>query len=272
MLLRSANHGSRVVVRAFARIHKGACRVKMETSQMPFLAGQKFSNGLRISLRQSNLVRATTDRIGLLAKLVAGKNIIHVGCVDHLPLLEDKRRQGLWLHEVLSQSASRCVGLDINQEGCEYMRKLGYKDILHFDMINDELPAEIKKQKFACLVLGEIIEHVDNPVAFLTALRDKFIDVAETIILTTPNAFRFQNMVYTILRRECINSDHRYWFTPYTLGKVLALSGYDELEVNMVWDFPCRMSLNSALKAIIGVTMPAAKDCLFFTARLKRAH
>jgi len=75
------------------------------------------------------------------------------------------------------------------------------------------------------MVLGEILEHVDNPVDFITRLRIKYKDKIKGLIITVPNAFRKRNFYNAFRNIEKINSDHRYWFSPYTITKVLHQGG-----------------------------------------------
>lgn len=76
------------------------------------------------------------------------------------------------------------------------------------------------------------MEHVDNPVYFLKKIKDKFS--FDKIIITIPNALRMDNFTQTIINTENINSDHRYWFTPYTLSKILSQSGLNAQEITLL--------------------------------------
>jgi hypothetical protein len=76
------------------------------------------------------------------------------------------------------------------------------------------------------MILGEIIEHISNPAAFLNALRERYAGYVGKIILTTPHAFRYKNFTRAAkTHQEIINSDHRFWFTPYTLAKIAVDAG-----------------------------------------------
>ena len=242
--------------------------MKMNASDIPYLKGQKFTNDLCLGLKQIGSGTDAFDRLEFLRQTVAGKSVIHVGCVDHMPLIAEKRKHGLWLHEILLKSARTCVGIDINREGIDYMKEQGIADVYHADIIRDEIPAQIKSRKFDYLVLGEMIEHVDNPVDFLSAVRKKFADVVESIVTTTPNAFRFQNMVASLRQRENINSDHRYWFTPYTLLKIMSQAGYEDIDVDTVWYSPRRSFVTGTIRSMIGSAFPGTKDCLIARAKL----
>ncbi|WP_369601988.1 methyltransferase domain-containing protein [Hahella sp. SMD15-11] len=187
-----------------------------------YLRGKRFSDGVSVVYKKTGSV---VSRIEYLSAMVNGKAVIHVGCVDHLPLLNKKIDSGTWLHSKLCERASRCVGLDINRDGVEELRRLGYDDVYHFDILSDIDLIEHEGGWDYC-ILGEMIEHVDNPVLFLSNMRQKMLGRVRGLIVTTPNAFRKDNFLFALRSREVINSDHRYWFTPYTLSKILALSGF----------------------------------------------
>ena len=70
-----------------------------------------------------------------------------------------------------------------------------------------------------------MLEHIDDPVGFLVALREKFSGCVQELIITVPNAFSQKNHERAREGIEKINSDHRYWFTPYTLAKVVVSAG-----------------------------------------------
>jgi hypothetical protein len=242
--------------------------MKLENREVSFLKGHEFTSGLVVPLNRPGLTESRNDRLGFLRELVRGKDIIHIGCVDHMPLIEGKRKSGHWLHDILISSARLCVGIDINREGVEHLKTLGVGNVYTMDILKDDMPAELKGKKFDYLVLGEMIEHVDNPVDFLAAVRKKFAGQARELVTTTPNVFRIQNLINTLRAREYINSDHRYWFSPYTLAKVLSQAGYDDVEIDLVWDAPLRTGFSGMAKRLIGATWPATRDCLIARSHL----
>jgi len=89
-----------------------------------------------------------------------------------------------------------------------------------------KIPKELASEHWDVVVLGEVLEHVDNPVLFLQTLNKQLRFFADTLIITVPNAFRYNNIRYSKRNCEVINSDHRYWFTPYTLLKILIRAGF----------------------------------------------
>lgn len=70
-----------------------------------------------------------------------------------------------------------------------------------------------------------MLEHVDNPVQFLEAVNKNYREIVDKIIITVPNAFSIFNFMTALSGKEAINTDHRYFFTPYTLCKIAYMAG-----------------------------------------------
>ena len=64
-----------------------------------YLEGTKFDNYIRLNIPFENK-DTLESRKTLLIRLVSGKKIIHVGCVDHLEIIDEKIRSGEWIHQV----------------------------------------------------------------------------------------------------------------------------------------------------------------------------
>lgn len=197
-----------------------------------YISGDKFSNSYDYQVPEQE--KHLLIRPNYLAHQVAGKKVLHLGCVDHLPLIEQKIKDHNWLHAILDSSASRCLGIDINEEGLNFMRGLGYQDVVKFDFVNEPTPEIVKSDFWDFAVLGEVLEHTDNPVEFLQAIRQKLSGHCKEIIITVPNAFFYLNFIKGLKGIEYINTDHRYWFSPYTLQKVACRAGYKNLRIKMI--------------------------------------
>ncbi len=191
--------------------------------ELEYLKGIKFSNGAKFKLiNQSDYL----NRDDYLLHLSKNKIVIHLGFVDHIPLIDEKIKKGIWLHKKLIDNSKTCFGVDINKKGIDYIKNnYNYTNLYAIDIINDKIPEEIAKEKIDYLLILDVIEHIGNPVEFLKSIRDKF-DNIDKIILTTPNAFRLNNFIFSLKNIECINTDHRFWFTPYTLSKIVTDAGF----------------------------------------------
>lgn len=210
-----------------------------------YLSGSSFSSGLTIKICQSGDL--LEDRFSIIENITRGKDIIHLGCVDHLPIIEEKIRKNIWLHSRLCSCAHRCLGIDINSEGIKYLEtKLGYTDLVCADITEPNIP-ELMNNQWDFLIMGEILEHVDNPCAFLKVIHENYSQNIHRIIITVPNALSWQNISHTFSHEECINTDHRYWFTPYTLGKIITQAGMEVEEFSFCQPFPSHSRVQSLL-------------------------
>ncbi len=202
--------------------------MKLEQSVLPYLNGAQFSNKLLISYDFFDVI---PDRVSFVCSLAKGKKILHLGCLDHLPLIDAKIAGGKWLHKELTERASKCIGIDIDKEVKDYVEsKHGFDNIILGDFTTTRIK-EILDDHWDFAVLGELLEHIDNPVAYLKAIRENYAGIIDGIIITVPNAWTKTTMRMANKSSEIINSDHRYWFTPYTLAKVIVRAGMEVDEI-----------------------------------------
>jgi hypothetical protein len=196
--------------------------MKLDQQTLEYLNGKKFSNSLVIPYSYREDI---PNRVRFITELVKGKKVIHLGCLDHLPLIAEKITRGQWLHKELTENSSVCIGVDIDQETKKYVEtNYGYTNIVLGDFTKSRLPELVTKQ-WDYAVLGEILEHIDNPVTYLQAIRELYADCLTKLVITVPNAWTQTTMRMANKSSEIINSDHRYWFTPYTLSKVIVQAG-----------------------------------------------
>jgi len=187
------------------------------------LSGEKVDTGARFDV--SFLTdRPVAPRVETLLKLTKEKRVIHVGCADHIEVIDQKIANGSHLHSLLIDNCSECAGIDTNEEAIEHLRAKGMQNLY----CGDDKP----KGFWDYILLGEILEHVGNPVAFLQEVNESFHRKVENIIITVPNAYSHSH-VQTYLSEgiEAINSDHRFWFTPYTILKVMHEAGIEIVDL-----------------------------------------
>ncbi|MCB8571923.1 glycosyltransferase [Bilophila wadsworthia] len=188
---------------------------------------------LYIQIANSHDVKNELTRLDYLISCVRGKRVLHIGCCDHLSLIDTKIANGTWLHGIFLQEAASCFGIDIDKDAIMYLTKKKYKNIYVADVMCD-LPKAIKQEHFDVVVLGEILEHLDSPGVFLQKLHSHF-DYQYELVITVPNAFFWENFKNCINHFERINSDHRFWFTPYTICKLLSGGGYVPQQVSYAY-------------------------------------
>lgn len=164
-------------------------------------------------------------------KKINCENIIHIGCCGHLNNIQRQLDNGTWFHDMLCDNFDNVIGTDINKEAIDFLINKGKKRVYARDAISDsvKLIEELERKKISgetAIILPEVLEHIDNPINFLKNLKERYPN--NYIIITVPNAFGTWVMKGTVIHNyELINSDHKYWFTPYTLIKNMAEAGID---------------------------------------------
>lgn len=191
-----------------------------------YLKGEKYSNALHVEFELDEEDFSYRTQIDLLSEIAAKKRIIHVGCVDHSHAVVDhKIKRKKWLHSRLCSSAQRCHGIDIDQEGIRYIREeLGYNDTSCIDLLSDDFHHLAAGDDWDYLFIPEVLEHVDDPIGFLRNIGDRCSSFRK-LILTVPNAISQENFMLARKGKEIVNSDHRFWFTPYTAAKCICCAG-----------------------------------------------
>src|SRR5258705_13839210 len=103
-----------------------------------------------------------SDRIEAIFAEVRGNDILNLGCVNHSIALTESEKER-WLQLKLSERFPRAnvLGLDIDQENVARMRGQG------MNVEVGDAQRLTYHASFDTIVLGEIIEHLENPGACL---------------------------------------------------------------------------------------------------------
>src|SRR5262245_23805257 len=191
-----------------------------------FLSGEKLDVGRRF---HDLSVPRIADRIAYLRRRCTGKKVLHIGCLDHPEIIVERVKNGTWLHGIISSVADLCVGLDVNYSARDLVRReLGIENIHLLDLsryVNENDLTPLRQTQWDLILCPEILEHITNHQQFLRNLRSISYS-GTTLIVTVPNAFKFGNFVNAFRGFESINSDHKYWFTFYTLSRTLVANGW----------------------------------------------
>lgn len=221
--------------------------MKIDAPTLAYLRGQAFSNGHAFGLAQRGRAPRRFER---LVELAQGRRVLHVGCCDHLELIRQKVAQDRYLHQHLCRSAAHCVGVDTNAAGVALLHELGFPEV--------HLPEQVPESTFDLCLLADVIEHVGDVVSFLRSMRrHRFAE----LVVVTPNLFRWRNFLSA---GELVNTDHRYWFSPYTLCKVLVDAGYTPTRVELLHGD--HVSWRGALAARVLDQLPKYRDTLLVAA------
>ncbi|MFC5520228.1 class I SAM-dependent methyltransferase [Polaromonas jejuensis] len=164
----------------------------------------------------SNLV---DSRAELLIKLVDGKSVLHVGCVDS-GLTASRVEKGALLHGQLAKKATRLCGIDVDEAGIKLLRGYGFENLYAVAPDQNSPTTE----RFDVVLAGEVLEHVSNPGEFLTKYTNNIGDKGK-LILTVPNAFCFTTIFRLFSGIETVHEDHVAYYSFSTLKRLF--SRYD---------------------------------------------
>lgn len=185
-----------------------------------YIRGELFNGGISINFDGTAIFK---ERESVIEDLIKNRKVIHLGCCDHLCAIEEKIKNDKWLHMKVSKKAKKCIGIDINYEAVKLSTRY-INNIIHGNIL--EKIENISKENWNDLLIPDVLEHISNPVEFLSKIKKNYRDNIERIIIAVPNAFSKYQIMKLNNNIECINSDHRYQFTPYTIVKVLNDAGY----------------------------------------------
>jgi 2-polyprenyl-3-methyl-5-hydroxy-6-metoxy-1,4-benzoquinol methylase len=196
-----------------------------------FLSGKRLHVGWRF---KDLSVPAIADRMAYIRAICRGKKVLHIGCLDHEEILFSKVKNKSWLHGIVTEAAELCVGVDVNHAAYDRVRReLGLDNIRLLDLSQDSRSDDLEsltKVDWDLILCPEILEHITNHRQFLENLYN-IASPATKLIITVPNAFSVANFINTLRRFEAVNSDHRYWFTSYTLCHLLVDHGWRPSEI-----------------------------------------
>lgn len=200
--------------------------MKFDQTVQTYLRGDEFSSTIKVPIAVSG--PANPSSIRYLCDQVADKRVIHLGCADHYEMIDNVMAKGKWLHATLAESAQECVGVDINKKTLDYIvENYGIEGLHCADITVDDLDF-LGDEMWDLALLPDILEHIPDLHSFLASLQKQLQNRCEQVLITVPNALCFRNMKTAYFRGlEKINTDHRYWFTPYTMGKALTDAGFD---------------------------------------------
>lgn len=174
------------------------------------------------------------DRTEELRRLVSGRTVVDLGFVDE-GQITSKRARKTWLHEAIRAEARAVVGIDADADGVEEARRLGF-DARVADVEDPASLAALRLEGAEVVVAGELIEHLDQPGAFLEAVKLLVADDG-VLVLTTPNGHALTNVLGGIAGRELVNPDHVTWFSWRTLVTLLGRHGW-RLDSLAYYTFP----------------------------------
>lgn len=198
--------------------------------QSDYLLGKRFDAALKVPIRKD----ANKIRDQAIIERTKGKRVIDIGFADVGSFIR-KYERGEWLHAKIQEHAEACIGIDIDRTAVEEIRTRFDGDIRVLDISVD---GEALARDFLpqLIILADVLEHVANPGRFLSSVTEmarQSLNPTE-ILITVPNYLDLSNIYHCLKHEELVNSDHRFWFSPYTISKLIFDSGLRIKELHLV--------------------------------------
>ncbi len=147
-----------------------------------------------------------------------GRDVLDIGCVMHNP---ENYKSQYWIHKALKGVAKTLVGIDLYDEGVQYLRSRGY-NIVTADAQNFDLG-----KQFDVIVAGDVMEHLENFQGFIDCCK-KHLRPDGVILVSTPNPWYWRYIIKAALMPEFrSNPEHTMWFCPRTLRQLFNRHDFD---------------------------------------------
>lgn len=201
-----------------------------------------MNQALRYETLERLHVPRPVDRVQFIAGLCRGKRVLDIGCLDETALA--KQRTDDWLHGQIGNLASDVIGLDMSDRLPDEGLVTGPNSrILKGNGIEPDAK-QIKSEAIDMIVAGEFIEHLENPLAFLRSMQERF--PGRELILSTPNGTSFANALLGIIGREAQHPDHLLTSTYKTLNTLCRKSGAKDWKILPYRFYATEMLLSSS--------------------------
>lgn len=149
--------------------------------------------------------KMVNNKLEYIIPKTIGKDVLDVGVVGQLNQRDSKD----WLHGRIKTEAKSLMGVDIVHEGIEKLNRSGFY-VKHVSDLIDE-------NYYDVIVIGDVIEHVDNVRQFLEFYVSK-CKKGGCIIITTPNPQNIELIFDIVIKKyPTINSEHTNFIDPQNL-------------------------------------------------------
>jgi methionine biosynthesis protein MetW len=132
----------------------------------------------------------------------------------------------------------KIIGIDISKDSVNHVRENGF-EAYEIDVLTDEFKAFIKDKKFDYIIITEVLEHIEDPEAVVTAIKSHF---TKSIFVSIPNSGYFVHRIRLLFGKfpavdiiQHIKEHIRFWtmkdfiywadYYGYTVKNVVASSG-----------------------------------------------
>jgi 2-polyprenyl-3-methyl-5-hydroxy-6-metoxy-1,4-benzoquinol methylase len=182
----------------------------MNSSESDAIWEQNYTKkGLKIKERllNSREINHVGNLRDVVLKACKGKSVLDIGGAEHRFTAAFNPEQ--FMHGKICKVASKVTGVDIVPSAVKQLNKIGYNFVL-MDATSDKYLGE----KFDIVHMGDVIEHVNDPVALLRFAK-RHLKKNGKILVATPNPYCISNILQLLKENTLVvNLEHTSWITP----------------------------------------------------------
>lgn len=126
-----------------------------------------------------------------------------------------------WKHRHIVNASKKCLGVDILEPLVKKLNNSGFNVVCADATSNSDLG-----ERFEVVVVGDVIEHVNDPVALVKFCARHLKDANSRIYISTPNPF-FDSW-REMLKHDgtfIANFEHTSWITPTNMVEIATRAG-----------------------------------------------
>ena len=158
------------------------------------------------------------DLLSFFCEKSLDRKVLHIGCYEHN---NNYMNSDSWKHKQIHKVSRKCIGVDINKKGIQFMNKLGFAAIYA-----DATSNKFLGSKFNVLIAGDVIEHVQNIKGFMKFLR-RHLSTNGRIYISSPNPFFFSHVLSAWTSRPMVaNFEHTTWISESTMLEICRRSKF----------------------------------------------
>lgn len=205
-------------------------------------------NDKNATLRMDEFLRGVTHvepitRLDMVIEFCRDHDVLDIGAGEHDPSYYSEDG---WEHGRIVKVARRAVAIEINPELCAHYKAKGF-DFRCVDATSDVDLGE----RFDRVFIGDVIEHVNDPVALLNFAK-RHLRPGGAILITTPNPFapRFRgHRAKRGTRYVMANLEHTRWISVSNMYELALRAGLDIAAIR--WPMIKKPKTGLAAKATI---------------------
>lgn len=165
------------------------------------------------------------DRIEYIVAKVRGKRVLDLGALDETAY-QLKANTRSWLHKEMATAAAKLTGIDnstlVPAEGLHLFDNSG----IYVGDITELASVLARHGAPEVIVAGELIEHLPDTLTFLRNLKRDCRNADPLVIITTPNACSWHNIILGVFGRESMHKDHLQIYSYKTLHTIFERAGF----------------------------------------------